>query len=98
MVYDFITKYTDIFVEKMKDVFSIKNTGIFQFLTLTKDVIGFEQLGPGLFHFDSGSLTIFIKHFYQNLPAILCQCDILKFYFMNEGSIKLAQKDFIQVF
>ena len=37
MFYDFITKYTDIFVEKMREAlsfshFSTKNIGIFQIL------------------------------------------------------------------
>ena len=54
MFYDFITKYFDIFVEKMPlTFFSTKNIGIFQILilktfneTLTSSVVSFEQLGP----------------------------------------------------
>ena len=52
MCYDFITKYTDIFVEKNERSFShIFSTKIltyfryFTFETLTNDVISFEQPG-----------------------------------------------------
>ena len=56
MFYDFLTKYTDIFVEKMKEAFALqklftffqqKNIGKFEILTfeiLTSLV--FEQPGP----------------------------------------------------
>ena len=62
MFYDFITKYTDIFVEKMKKTFAIqklltffstkKYWGIWDINvwnfneTLTNDVVSFEQQGP----------------------------------------------------
>ena len=67
MFYDFITKYTDIFVEKMTEAFAMqashiffnKNIGVFEILkflrnfneTLTNDVVSFEQPGPAWFKF-----------------------------------------------
>ena len=60
MFYNFITKYTEIFVEKMREgfarqkllkLFQQKNIGVFQIFflnfneTLTDDVVSFEQLG-----------------------------------------------------
>ena len=59
MFYNFITKYSDIFVAKMREAFAVqklltffstKNIGLFQILTfeninktLTNDVFSFEQ-------------------------------------------------------
>ena len=60
MFYDFLTKYTDIFVEKMRECKSflhffnkkywhIWDTNIWIFnVLLTNDIVSFEQPGPGL--------------------------------------------------
>ena len=61
MFYNFIIKYTDIFVENMREAtakvltFFNKNIGTFEILTfkinvlLTNDVVNFEQPGPVVF-------------------------------------------------
>ena len=63
MFYNFITKYTDIFVEKMREAFALQklltffqqkywriwDINIWNFNeTLTNDVVSFEQPGPEL--------------------------------------------------
>ena len=63
MFHDFITKYTDIFIEKMREAFALQkllkffqqklwriwDISIWNFNErLTNDVVSFEQLGPGL--------------------------------------------------
>ena len=60
MFYHFISKYTDIFAEKLREAFCIaksshtfsaKNIGVFQILTfeiLTNDINNFEQLATDL--------------------------------------------------
>ena len=53
MFYVHITKYTAIFVEKMREashIFFNKNIGVLEILTfemLTNDVVSFEQSDPG---------------------------------------------------
>ena len=61
MFYDYITKYTEILVDKMREAFAmqklltffqkywhISGTSVLNFNeTLTNDVVSFEQLGPG---------------------------------------------------
>ena len=57
MFYDFITKYTDNLLKKMREashIFSTKNIGIFEILmfeifnvSLTNDIVSFERPGPG---------------------------------------------------
>ena len=52
MFYDFITKYTEIFVEKMREAFALHwhiwEINFWKFNeTLTNDVVSFEQPGPG---------------------------------------------------
>ena len=44
MFYDFIIKYTDIFVEKMREAFAALSMRSLE--ALTNDVISFEQPGP----------------------------------------------------
>ena len=65
MFYDFITKYTDFFVEKIREAFAMQKLHIFfnkkyweisdikvwNFNeTLTNDVVSFKQPGPEVIH------------------------------------------------
>ena len=86
MFFDFITKYTDIFVEKMRETFALQklltywhilDINVWKFNeTLTNDVVSVEQLGPALQQYTPLSTDLELQFDQFNLTRVVISYDM----------------------